>query len=104
MKVKTTKTGQHLRKQILEQGPEARMRAIQALSNGYSMGSEATLAKLLLVAMGGNETDEPAVTPKVKLIIQPGDMTPALLGEVAIPMMQSANDDDFGASDVIEVS
>ena len=104
MTVKTTKTGQQLREQVLKEGPEARMRAIQALSYSYSLGSEAALANLLLAALGGNEADQPAVRPKVSVIMQPGDMKPALLGEVALPMMQSANDDDFDESEVNEVS
>lgn len=99
MKVKTTKTGQHLREQVQKEGRQARMRAIQALSSGYGLGSEAVLANLLLAALGGNEVDESAVHPKVRLVTQPGDMKPALFGEVAPPMMQSANDDDFGANE-----
>lgn len=109
MTVKTEKTGQHLRDQILTEGSDTRMRAMQALTHGCNLGSEAVLANLLLSALGGNQSLESAqqasetqdVEARVELIIQPGDLAPALFGAVAEPMMQCANDDDYGVIGVV---
>ncbi|MFK7995516.1 MAG: hypothetical protein AB8B87_15380 [Granulosicoccus sp.] len=90
MTFESDKTGRHLRAKALHEGSEERMRALQALSHGYGVGSQAALAKLLLATLGGSGlSDEGMATEGAVHAYQ--NATAATM-QVAQPMQSSAND------------
>jgi|GEM_PF-2286532 len=92
------KTGKHLRDKTIAEGVEGRMRALQALNHGYGKGSRATIANMLLAALGGQTfPDERHTAGKINISDQRATVVTM---QVAEPLQDSANDSYFAVKEV----
>lgn len=98
MPLETDKTRQHLREQVLMQGEQERLRAMQALSHSYGTGSKAALATLLKAALGGVRGASELLVPESGMNSQAKRL--AVFGQVAEPQQPSANDSIFDEPEV----
>ena len=99
MPLESKKTRQHLRDQVVIQGEQERLRAMQSLSHGYGTGSKAALASLLMAALGGANVVDELLVDESDEGRQPKAVT--LMGQVSKPMQNSSNDavfDTLGAT------
>lgn len=109
MTVESGKTGQHLRDQVVEQGKEERMRAMQALSGAYLNDSRAALSSLLLAALGGRPMSDDVSQGDSAFVElsaggEPAPIAPLMVGEVMASMQTCANDEHHDTTELISAS
>lgn len=73
------------------------MRALQALSHGYSGGSEASIAKMLLATLGGQPASAEITSLVADALSNNGGTAFSSVHQIAPPMQNSANDEHFQA-------